>query len=61
MPVSGKELIRELRKAGYEVKRITGSHYVMDNGKISVVVPNHSSDLPKGTEMATRKRTGVYR
>ena len=47
MPVSGKELIRELRKAGYEVKRITGSHYVMDNGKITVVVPNHSSDLPK--------------
>lgn len=55
MPVSGKELIRELRKAGYEVKRIT------DNGKISVVVPSHSSDLPKGTEMAIRKRTGVYR
>lgn len=60
MPVSGKELIRELRKAGYEVKRITGSHYVMDNGKISVV-SNHSSDLPKETEMAIRKRTGVYR
>ena len=54
MPVTGKELIGELLRAGFAVKRISGSHFVL-------VVPCHNSDLPKGTEMSIRKKTGVYR
>lgn len=59
MPVSGRELIRELEQAGYIVKRINGSHYVMAKGRSIVIVPNHRTDLPRGTEMAIRKLTGV--
>lgn len=61
MPVSGKELIRELKREGYMVKRISGSHCVLVRGAVTVVVPNHNDDLPKGTEMAIRKIAGVMK
>ena len=54
-------LIRELVRAGFVVRRISGSHFVLVKEGLVVVVPNHNKDLPKGTEMAIRKKTGVYR
>ncbi len=59
MPITGKDLIRELRKNGFMIDRINGSHYVMKKGNTMVVVPNHAKDLPKGTEMAIRKQAGM--
>lgn len=61
MPVSGKMPIRELVRAVFVVRRISGSHFVLVRGDLVVVVPNHNRDLPTGTEMAIRKKTGVYR
>ncbi len=61
MPVTGKELIGEPLRAGFAVKRISGSHFVLVRDEVVVVVPCHNSDLPKGTEMSIRKKTGVYR
>ena len=61
MPTSGKKLIKELKQAGFTVDRISGSHYLMRKDGITVTVPNHTNDLPIGTEMAIRKLTGVKR
>lgn len=61
MPVSGKMLIRELVRAGFVVRRISGSHFVLVKEDCVVVDLNHNRDLSKGTEMAIRKKTGVYR
>ena len=61
MPVSGKMLIRELVRAWFVIRRISGSHFVLIKEGLMLVVPNHNRDLPKGTEMAIRKKTGVYR
>ena len=38
MPVTGKELIGELLRAGFAVKRISGSHFVLVRDEVVVVV-----------------------
>ena len=50
--VSGKDAIRALKKLGFRLDRIEGSHHMMvrDNHSYTVVVPVHSAKpLPKGT------------
>lgn len=59
IPVSEKQPIRELKKNGFGIERIRGSHYIMKNGSIRVTVPNHTCGLPKGTEAAIRKQVGL--
>ena len=49
--VSGKDVIRALEKAGFELARIRGSHHTMrhTDGR-AVTVPVHSGrDMPPGT------------
>jgi predicted RNA binding protein YcfA (HicA-like mRNA interferase family) len=43
--LSGKEVVKALKKAGFSVKRQKGSHIVMgrDEPFARVVVPNHQS------------------
>lgn len=36
-----KEVIKALEKAGFIVKRITGSHYILVNEKIQKAIPVH--------------------
>lgn len=52
MSVSGKELIKELKKAGFCIVRSRGSHCILKKNEIVVVVPNHS------IELSIRKKTG---
>lgn len=61
MSVSGKELIKELKKAGFCIVRSRRSHCILKKNEIVVVVPNHSIDLSKGLELSIRKKTGVYK
>ena len=55
--MTGHEMIKLLKKHGWYIDRIHGSHYVLKrDGKI-VVVPVHSGkDLPKGLENSLRKQ-----
>ena len=53
LPVlSGHKVIKALKKAGWEQKRIRGSHVILakviDNHKIGIVVPLHK-EVDKGT------------
>jgi predicted RNA binding protein YcfA (HicA-like mRNA interferase family) len=58
--VTGKEMLKLLRKNEWELDRITGSHHVMVKGSSSVSVPvHHSKELKKGTEMKILKDAGL--
>jgi len=58
--MTGIELVRRLKNAGWVVNRIHGSHYIMKNGNRTETVPVHGGkDLPVGLVNAIRKRTGV--
>jgi len=60
MPLSGKELIAKLKKEGWKLDRIHGSHHIMiKEGQLPVTVPVHGNkDLPKGTLHQILKDTG---
>ena len=56
--MDSRKLLRELRKAGWRVKRIRGSHYHLQHKdyKHVVTVPHPKKDLPKGLVKAIRKQ-----
>lgn len=58
--MKGKNVVNMLKKEGWVVKRITGSHYIMKKeGYRLVPVPFHSKDLKTGLLKAISKQTGV--
>jgi predicted RNA binding protein YcfA (HicA-like mRNA interferase family) len=49
-PVSGKRLVDVLRRKGWVLDRIQGSHYILKNEAKTVTVPVHGSkELKRGT------------
>jgi predicted RNA binding protein YcfA (HicA-like mRNA interferase family) len=59
--VSSADLIRDLKKAGWQLDRIRGSHHVFthpDKGG-HVTVPHPKKDLGKGLVAAIRKQAGL--
>lgn len=59
--VNSKQLIKELKKAGWTVKRVKGSHHQMGNSNFGFVitVPHPKKDLPKGLVKAIMKKAGI--
>ena len=57
--MKGKELIKLLKKHGWRVDRIRGSHYVMKKNSQTEVIPVHNTDIPIGLVNAILKRTGL--
>lgn len=55
------DLIRLLRKHGFEIFRTKGSHHILKNRSsgMMTIVPMHKRDLPKGTLMAILKQAGI--
>ena len=61
LPVlSGNELVRILRKAGFEEVRQKGSHVSLRKGAHKTVVPLHD-ELAKGTLLGILKQCGLSR
>ena len=61
MPMTSKEMIRFLKRNGFEEISQNGSHMKLknkENGKI-VIVPCHSKDLKRGMEQAILKQAGL--
>jgi mRNA interferase HicA len=55
------EIIKLLRKHGFEFVRSKGSHRIYmnrANGKMTIV-PMHKRDLPKGTLLSILKQAGI--
>jgi predicted RNA binding protein YcfA (HicA-like mRNA interferase family) len=58
--MKGKDVITMLKKEGWVVKRVAGSHYIMQKeGYRLVPVPFHGKDLKTGLTKAISKQTGV--
>ena len=61
LPLTAKQMIKLLKKNGYEEIRQIGSHKQFLNRKngIKVTVPFHTDDLAPGTERSILKRAGI--
>ena len=65
LPVlSGHDVIKILKKIGFEEKRQKGSHIILaketEQGKRAVVVPNHK-EIDKGTLLEIIRQAGLTR
>ncbi len=56
MPVSGKEMQKLFKKAGYDIVKGAGkgSHWKLRKGYITVIIPNHK-ELSIGVEHSLKK------
>ncbi|MBD5478673.1 MAG: type II toxin-antitoxin system HicA family toxin [Lachnospiraceae bacterium] len=61
MPMTSQEMIKYLKKNGFEKVSQNGSHIKMRNPSSdkTVIVPYHSKDLKKGMETAILKQAGL--
>lgn len=58
--MTGKELIRRLKKEGWELDRVNGSHHIMIKGEKTLSVSVHSNkDLPAGLLIRLMKDGGL--
>ena len=57
--MKGIEVVKLLKRNGWSIDRIHGSHYVMKKGNQIEVIPVHNKDLPIGLLNAIKKRTGI--
>ncbi|MFN0127733.1 MAG: type II toxin-antitoxin system HicA family toxin [Verrucomicrobiales bacterium] len=60
MPHKAKEVLRRLKRAGFEERRQSGSHLVLrhEDGR-QTYVPMHTGDVPTGTFRAILKQAGL--
>jgi len=59
--MTAKEMLKFLKKNGFKEIGQRGSHLKMYNSKTNImtIIPIHKGDLPKGTEQAILKETGL--
>lgn len=58
--MNGKQIIAQLKKEGWTLKRVKGSHHLMQKDGKTVPVPVHGTeDLKPGLLAALAKQTGV--
>jgi len=61
--VTGKELIAVLRRLGFVVTRVKGSHHLLkhpDNARLRVTVPFHRGDLDRRTPRSIVDQAGTW-
>ncbi len=61
MPMTPREMIKHLKKNGFEEISQNGSHVKLKNQMtgITVIVPYHSKAMKKGLEQAILKQAGL--
>lgn len=61
MPMTSIEMIKYLKKNGFESVSQNGSHVKMKNARTgkTVIVPYHSKDLKRGMEQSILKQAGL--
>ncbi|MBI4653177.1 type II toxin-antitoxin system HicA family toxin [Candidatus Kuenenbacteria bacterium] len=60
---SSKELLKILKKRGFKIDHITGSHYILRHliTKQRVTLPYHTKNLPKGTILSILKQADILK
>ena len=58
-PLKPREVISKLKKLGFIVDHVSGSHYIMFNAKTKtrIRIPYHAKDLKTGTLRSIIKQT----
>lgn len=61
MPMTSREMLKHLKKNGFETVSQNGSHIKLRNKQTGkqVIVPYHCTDLKKGLEQAILKQAGL--
>ncbi|MDE5939398.1 MAG: type II toxin-antitoxin system HicA family toxin [Lachnospiraceae bacterium] len=61
MPMTSSEMLKYLKKNGFNIISQNGSHVKMQNRHTqkTVIVPHHAKDLKKGIEQAILKQAGL--
>ncbi len=61
MPMTSVEILKYLKKNGFEIISQNGSHIKLKNPHTqkAVIVPRHARDLKKGIEQAILKQAGL--
>lgn len=54
-----KDLLKLLKKDGWDVVRINGSHHVLQKNGKTTVIPIHGKDVPTGLLNTILKETGL--
>ncbi|MCM1046067.1 MAG: type II toxin-antitoxin system HicA family toxin [Candidatus Gastranaerophilales bacterium] len=57
--MKGKELVKLLKKEGWTLDRVNGSHHIMEKDGVSVSVPVHNTDIQKGLLHSLMKQAGL--
>lgn len=58
--MNGKQIIAQLKKQGWTLKRVKGSHHLMQKDGKTVPVPVHGTeDIKPGLLAVLEKQTGV--
>lgn len=57
--MKGRELVKLLKQNGWELKRVSGSHHIMEKDDKTVSVPVHNQDLRPGILNAILKYAGL--
>jgi predicted RNA binding protein YcfA (HicA-like mRNA interferase family) len=58
MKRDSKKIIKRLKKEGWELRNIRGSHHQFTKGTERLTVPHPKKDLPDGTARAIAKAAG---
>lgn len=61
--LNSKKVVETLKKNGFELDHVTGSHYIFYNStnQKRVTVPYRKKDLPKGTLMSIIRSSGLLK
>lgn len=54
-----KDLLKLLKKNGWRLIRINGSHHILQKGEQTITVPIHGRDVPIGLLSRILKETGL--
>ena len=54
-----KDLLKLLKKNGWRLIRINGSHHILQKGEQTMTVPIHGKDIPIGLLNRILKETGL--
>ncbi|CAN7567252.1 type II toxin-antitoxin system HicA family toxin [Neorhizobium sp. LjRoot104] len=58
MERNSHKIIARLKRDGYELVSIKGSHHKLRKGAQTIIVPHPKRDLPVGTALAIAKQAG---
>lgn len=61
MPMTPEQMVKLLKKNGFEKVSQNGSHLKMQNPKTKAIaiIPMHAKDIPIGTEKSILKQAGL--